>query len=211
MTPHDDNNYNDDLHILNSQIVDNLQRYNDPVQRNVITGDWDSKKSVKTKNQRLSLIVFLIFVLLMVGAIVTFVYAEQPSTSQQYEQLLNEETRQKYDNMHQQMDDIIQKREASNQRWRMLIAIAAIISLLPAARVVKDAVRGRIPVRSAKGAFQGAAIIIAGSLALFAINLGFFYFSYEVELQIRLAILSLLTIIGVIALLIWYFKRGIHS
>lgn len=79
MTPHDDNNYNDDLHILNSQIVDNLQRYNDPVQRDVITGDWDSKKSVKTKNQRLSLIVFLIFVLLMVGAIVTFVYAEQPS------------------------------------------------------------------------------------------------------------------------------------
>ena len=125
MTPHDDNNYNDDLHILNSQIVDNLQRYNDPVQRDVITGDWDSKKSVKTKNQRLSLIVFLIFVLLMVGAIVTFVYAEQPSTSQQYEQLLNEETRQKYDDMHQQMDDIIQKREASNQRWRMLIAIAA--------------------------------------------------------------------------------------
>ena len=109
------------------------------------------------------------------------------------------------------MDDIIQKREASNQRWRMLIAIAAIISLLPAARVVKDAVRGRIPVRSARGAFQGAAIIIAGSLTLFAINLGFFYFSYEVELQIRLAILSLLTIIGVIALLIWYFKRGIHS
>ena len=205
----DENNY-EDIDRLNLQIMDNLNRFNDPVQRDVIMGDWDRKRSPR-KNQRISLIVFLIFVLLMVGAIVTFVYAGKPATtSEQYEQLLDEETRLKRDNMNRQMDEIVRKQEEDDLLWKMMIGVAAVISLIPIARVITDVVRNRIHVRSAFEVIQGAAILVLGSLLLFGINLFFLYMSFKVEQQVKLAILSLITLICVIALLIWYFRRGIH-
>ena len=97
----------EDVNRMN-RTIDEMNRFNDPVQRDVIVGDWKRKKPLSKKDQRTSIIILLIFILLMVGAFVTFVYAEQPSTSERYEQLLDEETRQKWDKMNSQMEEIVQ-------------------------------------------------------------------------------------------------------
>ena len=71
----------EDVNRIN-RTIDEMNRFNDPVQRDVIVGDWKRKKPVSKKDQRTALIILLIFVLLMVGAFVAFVYAEEPSSSE---------------------------------------------------------------------------------------------------------------------------------
>jgi magnesium-transporting ATPase (P-type) len=196
----------EDVNRMN-RTIDEMNRFNDPVQRDVIVGDWKRKKPLSKKDQRTSIIILLIFILLMVGAFVTFVYAEQPSTSERYEQLLDEETRQKWDKMNSQMEEIVQKEEENEQLWHILIGISAVISLGPIVRVGIDVARSKIRVNSVSGAVQGAAILVLGSLALFAINLGFFYISFKVGHQAKMALLSVITIAATVALMIWYFRR----
>ena len=195
----------EDVNRMN-RTIDEMNRFNDPVQRDVIVGDWKRKKPLSKKNQRTSIIILLIFILLMVGAFVTFVYAEQPSTSERYEQLLDEETRQKWNKMNSQMEEYQQKKEERHNRWMLMVYICAAIAVIPTINMLGQFVLGKLELKSAKDVLYIFSVCIGLGILLFAINLGAVYLMFYAERSIQVMALAAILFGGGAALWIASFR-----
>lgn len=148
----------------------------------------------------------MIFILLMVGAFVTFVYAEQPSTSERYEQLLDEETRQKWDKMNSQMEEYQQKKEEHHNRWMLMVYICAAIAVIPTINMLGQFVLGKLELKSAKDVLYIFSVCIGLGILLFAINLGAVYLMFYAERSIQVMALAAILFGGGAALWIASFR-----
>lgn len=209
----------DEQQLINQQIFDHqMQLVNDPVSRDMMCGDWKTKRS--SKKNRMSLIFFLVMVLLMIAAIFVMAKAAPATTdipsSQLYQQemskLLNQnpydslmtpEWQKQYDMMHQQLDE--HKEAQGEVDWKFILLICSIPPLVFVGYIFRSYYKDKNYKPTWKEVFVVSGVTIVTAVVLYFNNVFFFYLRFYAYDSIRKGIVCLIIIVG--AILLWYYSR----
>ena len=179
----------------------------DPVHRDMMWNDWKRKPYTGKYSQRTSLIVFLIAVLLMAGAILTFVYAQEPWSSERYqEELIKQlhtdslgnlsESYQTYEHMNQEMDRIIQQEQERRKMWIYILSICALSPLSFIIYTIVSYLKNKEYRPSMREVLLVAGVTIATAVVLYVVDVFFFYIRFYADYSTRHLIVVLIGLIG---------------
>ncbi len=158
-------------------------------------------------SQRTSLIVFLIAVLLMAGAILTFVYAQQPTSSELYQQELikqlhtdslgnTSDSYKAFENMNQEMDRVIQKEEEHRQTWIYILSICAIGPLAFVIYMIVAYVKNKDYRPTWRDVLFLTGVTVVTAVVLYVVDVFFFYMRFYAEYNMRIAFIVLIVFFG---------------
>lgn len=189
----------------------------DPVHRDMMWDDW-KKPAADGHGRRTSLIVFLIFVLLTAGAILAFVHAQQPTSSELYQQELIRqlhtdslgnlsESYKAYERMNQEMDHVVQKEQEHRTAWLISLAMCAVSPLWFMGYVVVLYLRNKTYRPGRREVLLVAVVTIAAAIVMYVINVSFTYVRFFADRSIR--DLSIV-LVGLLAIgwLVWQVRKG---
>ena len=153
------------------------------------------------------LYVFLICALLTGGALVTFGYAQQPSSVEAYQQELvrqlhtdslgnHSESYKAYERMNQEMDSLFKQREEQRKIWMYILCFCAITPLLFIVYMVATYLKNRDYRPTWREVLIVAGYTIVTSVILYVVDVSFFYLRFYADHKTRMATLSLITLIG---------------
>ncbi len=179
----------------------------DPVHRDMLWDDWKRKPYGKKNSQRTSLIVFLIAVLLMAGAVLTFVYAQQPTASEIYQQELirqlhtdslgnTSDSYKAFENMNQEMDRIIQQEQEHRQTWIYILSICAIAPLAFILYMIVAYFKNKDYRPTWREVLLTAGVTVVTAVLLYVVDVFFFYMRFYAENSMRKAFMALLLFFG---------------
>ena len=179
----------------------------DPVHRDMMWGDRKRKPYTKKYSQRTSLIVFLIAVLLMAGAILTFVYAQKPTSSEIYQQELikqlhtdslgnTSDSYKAFENMNQEMDRVIQKEEEHRQTWIYILSICAIAPLAFVIYMIVAYFKNKDYRPTWREVLLTAGVTVVTAALLYVVDVFFFYMRFYAEDNMRKAFIVLIVFFG---------------
>ena len=129
--------------------------------------------------------------------------ADSASVIDMYKNLAGAESAEKFDKMHQQMDDIINN-EATPFNWLRALYIGIIIAFIPLVLLLIYYFRGGNENATLRNTISAGLILAAGLFAIYASGVGWYYFTFHLGYHAQHAIFSLVVILIVIALVIYY-------
>lgn len=198
------------------------QKFSDPVQRDVITGDWEHGGHKKKVKIRYAVILFLVAALLMMGAYLVMTHAAQPQSSEKnafelpeitddnpYSIYITGESRVQYEKMQKEIKKYIQKREENRARMRYIIIFCALSALFPLLYVIVQYLCGRLSLTSTRDFLSVIAICLGCGVLLFINRLAYSYIMFIADRNERMLAFTIIMIAAAIAL--WYFARRAKS
>ena len=200
------------------RIFEQAQRFNDPVNRDVMMGDWNINSHGKEYSKWWGIVIFLVAVLLMLGAYMVFTHAQSDSqTPERYRQeiikkmgedsvdCMNVDSQTQYDKILQQMKVCLQKKERRDNRCLCLIIVCAVAPALFVGYVVYSYLRrdGYKPRRSELVLVSVVTIFLA--IVLYLSEMAYFYARFYSTTKERSIIWAFVAVMS--AALLWYFGR----
>ena len=203
------------------------QQIHDQVMRDMIFDDWKKNTRKTRRDSRQSIIVLLIAILLFIGAYCAFLWAAPPNgsdinsseiykkemlkvlsekhslndgSSEQYESLLNDESRELYDEMNQKMEEIKKQEEEQKAARTRMMLICAIPPLLFLGYVIYSYAKLDGIKATPMEVFIAIVVSIAIAAVLYIIHLLFYYMRFYAESSLRALFLGVVMLVAAIVL-----------
>lgn len=211
--------------LMDQQMTDQqVQWINDSVQRDILFGDWKTKKS-STNNRYpvfVFLVVFLVAVFLMIAAYSITAGAappppEVPSVElyrqemakmlgdNAYDSIMSPESREQFERLHRQADEIQSKAEQDDTHWLHILLICAIPPLAFVGYVVRAYSKDAAYKPTWKEVLVVSIVTVLTAVVLYFHNVLFFWLRFYASDKVKALALLLIVIAGGIAL--WRYTR----
>lgn len=212
--------------LMDQQMIDQqVQWINDSVQRDILLGDWKTKRA--STNNRYPIIVFLVVFLvaafLMIAAYSITVKAAPPSPEvpsvelyrqemakmlgdNPYDSVMSPESREQFEKLHSQADEIQNKAEQDDTHWLYIFLICAIPPLAFVGYVVRAYSKDAAYKPTWKEVLVVSIVTVLTAVVLYFHNVLFFWLRFYANDKVKALAILLTVIIG--AVMLWRYSKN---